>query len=122
MTGGATSNMICSCDTSRSETACDTLLYGTCTMLVRDSVLNISPDMCPIVPLPAEPKLSEPGRALARAISSFTEVAATDGWMTNMTGEESINETGAKSFSGSYGSFLYSAGLTASGPVNPIYS
>ena len=52
-------------------------------------------------PLPAEPKVSLPGFALASAISSVTVFAGTDGCTTSTRGATCVRLTGAKSFTGS---------------------
>ena len=57
--------------------------------------------------------MSRPGCALARATSSLTLFAGTALCTTSMVGDTVTCETGAKSFTGSYGS-LYRLGLMAS--------
>ena len=56
-------------------------------------------------PLPADPKLSRPGRARARAISSDAEFAGKDGCRTIALGNDAISAIAARSLARSYGSF-----------------
>jgi len=64
-------------------------------------VLNISPDMCCEVPLPAEPKLYLLGLALSSAISSGTLLTPRLGCTTSMFGSVASIVIGEKSLSGS---------------------
>jgi hypothetical protein len=69
-------------------------------------VLNISAEMCDWMPLPPEPYASAPGRAFASAISSATLATLTDGCTTSTCPAVATSDTGMKSPSASYGSFL----------------
>ncbi len=80
--------------------------------------LKSSPARCGVLPLPEPAKPISPGRAFAAAISSATERTASDGCATRMFGPSAIRLTGSKSFTGSYGTFLYRLGLvTRPAPV-----
>ncbi len=57
--------------------------------------------------------MSWPGRNFASVISSFTVLTGTGGWTTSRFGPVAASVTGAKSFSGSYGSFATSDGWMA---------
>ena len=70
---------------------------------------NSSPEKCWVVPLPTLEKLSLPGCALAAAISSFTLLAGKSLRVTSTRPATPVNDTKAKSFTGSNGRFLYSA-------------
>src|SRR6266581_1753038 len=65
-------------------------------------LLKISPARCGVLPFPAEGKLSLPGRALAYAISSETELTGTDGCTATKCGTEAASVIGAKSLATSY--------------------
>ena len=66
-------------------------------MLIFDSVLNISlPSWLP-EPSPPEPKLSVPGLVFARLISSFSDLAGTDGCTTITLGTVASSVIGVKS-------------------------
>src|SRR6185436_8551902 len=71
---------------------CPEPLNGTCTMSMRASDLNNSPDRCGFVPMPAEPNVRLPGFALASAISSTTVLAGTDGCSIRMLHAETDRE------------------------------
>jgi hypothetical protein len=53
-------------------------------------------------PLPKEAMLSVPGFALARAISSFTELAGTEGWTMTDMGSTASMAMGVTSLIGSH--------------------
>ena len=82
-------------------------LYGTCTASMPAADLKSSTERCGVLPTPPEPKLSRPGFAFASAMSSCTDLAATEGCTTSMRGEVATSVTGTKSFCGSYGSREY---------------
>src|SRR3989304_5184203 len=63
------------------------------------------------LPLPAVPYVRVPGFDFASEMNSFTDRAGTLGWMTSRFGSTAIRVTGAKSFTVSYGSFLWRYGL-----------
>ena len=58
---------------------------------------------CVVVPLPAEPKLSLPGSALALSISSFSVLSPVLGCTTTMLGMSPTTVMGAKALSVSNG-------------------
>ena len=59
-----------------------------------------SPARCSVLPLPAEPKVSCPGRAFASATSSFTDFTGSDGCTPiTMPADSPISVSGMKSFS-----------------------
>lgn len=95
-------------------------LYGTCTISMRAAELSISPARWVTIPMPAEPKLSCLGRAFASAIRSFTDRTGTEGCANIRKGAVANNETGEKSFTGSYGSFWYKLGLMVSALLLPM--
>ncbi len=64
-------------------------------------VLNISPEMCCEVPLPADPKLSWLGRLFASAMNSLTFFAGSVACTTSMFGCVASIVIGLKSFSAS---------------------
>ena len=64
-------------------------------------VLSSSPQRWLVVPLPPEAKLSEPGFALASAISSARFAAPSEGCTTIMFGVVAALVTGVRSFCGS---------------------
>jgi len=64
--------------------------------------------------------LSCPGRDFENAIRSGTDFTGSDGWTTSRFGTIAASETGAKSRTGSYGSFAYSAGFTACEAAVPM--
>ena len=68
-------------------------------MSTRAIMRNSSPEKWLELPMPADANVSWPGRAFARAMSSFTLCTGTDGWMTRMFGAVDIWTTGAKSLS-----------------------
>ena len=63
--------------------------------------------------MPAVPKLSSPGRALASAINSFSDFTGIDGCTDSICGMVAISVIAAKSRCGSNGSFAYSDADTA---------
>ena len=65
-------NDTCTWPPTRSVTAADAPLYGTCSMSMPAALPSISPMRWFRVPLPAEPIEILPGAALAAAISSVT--------------------------------------------------
>ncbi len=89
----------------RSVTAGGLPLYGMWTRLTPAIALNSSPDKCGAVPVPAEAKFNWPGRLFARAMSSFTDLAGTDGCTTSTLGAAVVSAIGAKSRTKSNGSF-----------------
>ena len=60
--------------------------------------LNNSPARCGAPPLPEDAKASVPGRALASAITSATELAGTVLFTVMISGRLAANTIGAKSF------------------------
>ena len=64
-------------------------------------LFSSSTDMCGEEPWPPVAKLSSPGRALAKAISSFTECTLSEGCTTPSNGFCIASVTVAKSFTGS---------------------
>ncbi len=72
---------------------------------------------CGPVPMPAEAKLSCPGRAFAKATSSFTVRTGREGCATSMLGSDVSWVTWAKSRRASYGTLRYIAGLIAMGTL-----
>ena len=68
-------------------------------------VLNNSPERCCVVPTPAEAKVSLPGCARASATSSGTLLAGTSLLTTRTLGVKQSCVIGAKSLTGSNGSF-----------------
>ena len=64
-------------------------------------------------PLPDEAYVSRPGCVFARAISSLTDFAGSEGCTTRMFAELTSTATGVRSRIGSYGRFLCEAGITA---------
>ena len=94
----------CTCPASRSCTAGAVPLYGMFTMSTPDCILNASPAMCSDEPTAPIAKFSSPGLDLARAISSRTSLAGTDGLATRMDGEVATQVSAVKSFTGSKGS------------------
>src|SRR6266478_1418170 len=67
--------------------------------------LNISPERCGVVPMPVWAKLYLPGLALIRSTNSLTVLAGTEGWVRRQFGASAATVKGAKSLSGSYGTF-----------------
>src|SRR3954452_20322642 len=67
---GMLSNITCIVPDSMSVSAGAPPRYGTCCMLIPVSILNNSPDMWIVEPLPDDAMLSLPGLALAYAINS----------------------------------------------------
>ena len=84
--------------------------------------MNSSADMWPDVPDPGEAKFRVPGFARARATSSPTLFAGTEGCTSRMFGTVTSRLTGAKSFTGSYGSLGNRLTLMACVPMWPIMS
>ena len=99
------------CPASRSVMANGLLLYGTCRMSTPASCLNISPatrlDALPL------PKVSLPGFFLAKATRSPTLLCGDAGLTTSTCPPLPRPVMGAKSFTGSYESFLYRCSLAA---------
>ncbi len=87
-------------------------LYGTLSIFTCAARMKSSPARCVPVPAPVCANASWPGLAFAAAISSFTE-ATDDGCAISMYGCVATSTIGAKSLTGSYGSFLYRLTLTA---------
>ncbi len=84
--------------------------------------MNSAVARCAVAPWPDEPKLRRPGCAPANAMSSFTDFAGTEGW-TSTTNVSRVNRpTGAKSFTGWYGSFGLRLGVIANPPELPTVS
>jgi hypothetical protein len=75
--------------------------------------LNSSPIRCSEEPTPAEPKFSPPGFALAIAMKSPTVRAPEPGGTTIALGMTVASESGARSASGSKGSFSKRKRFTA---------
>ena len=71
------------------------------TILTPAMTLNSSPARWLEPPLPAEPKLSAPGLALASAISSWIDFAGTLRLTTTTSGVVLISVIGSKSLAGS---------------------
>ncbi len=88
-------------------------LYGTCSTSMPADSLSISPARWPELPLPAEPKLSLPGSALAWAISPFIDVMLDLAGTTTTSDASPIRATGAKSVAGLKLSLLNSAAFVA---------
>src|SRR5262249_20880673 len=86
--------------------------YGTCVMLMPAVIFSNSAARGGVVPMPALAELSSSGVALGRATISPIEVMPEAGVAMNTLGEVSSSATGAKSLNGSYGTCLYSPGLT----------
>ena len=72
-------------------------LYGTWFSLMPTSDEKYSPARCPVEPMPAVAQPSWPGRALAKATSSFTVFTGTDGCTTSTCGAFEVPITGVKS-------------------------
>ena len=70
-------------------------------MLIPVMLLKSSLDRWAVEPPPDDAKLIAPGFALARATSSLTEFAATDGWTTRIIGLEATMPMATRSFAGS---------------------
>src|SRR6266705_219421 len=83
-------------------------------MSIPAMLFKSSTDICGEVPMPADAKLSWPGRCLAYAISSATDFTGSEGCTTSTFASDAACVIGAKSRSGSYGTFLYMTGLIAS--------
>lgn len=64
---------------------------------------NSAPDRCSGVPMPEEAYSYLSGLALSSAISSPTVFTLSEGCTTTTLGTFTRSETGAKSFTGSYG-------------------
>ncbi|MNT57925.1 hypothetical protein D3C72_1953330 [compost metagenome] len=94
-------------------TTCALPLYGTWVILMPATESNSSPARCPVLPLPAEAKVSLPGLALACAISSCTLFARSDELPARIIGRLATSDTGAKSLRVSYGSLGYRLALMA---------
>src|SRR5262249_56041221 len=72
---------ICASPPTTAVTASGALLNGTCTMLIPAALRNSAPAMKVVLARPGEEKLSVPGLALARSISSLRVLAGTSGLM-----------------------------------------
>ena len=107
------SKIICTRPASRSGTATPVPLYGTCNMSIPVMRLNNSPERCPVLPVPADAKVSWPGLALASATSSFTLFAGNEGVTASRLTAMPSGVMGLKSRTGSYGSLAKVAALTA---------
>lgn len=70
------------------------------------------------LPLPAAALTILPGCFLARAMSSFTELAGTPGWTVRTTGPLPILAMGTKDFTGSYGTLKSKGLITIAEEVN----
>src|SRR5688572_2136927 len=81
-------------------------LYGMCSIWMRASLLSISIERWPIVPLPDEANVIALGFARATAITSFRLREGSDGCEMMMFGAAMTFVTGEKSLAGSYGSLL----------------
>ena len=66
-------------------------------MLIPVSILNSSPDMWIVEPLPEDAMLSLPGLALAYAISSGMVLIGSEGFTTTTLGKRIMPATGAMS-------------------------
>src|SRR5512143_2560908 len=119
---GNVANMSCTWPDNSATSAGPPPLYGTWTMSIPAIDLSISPARCDELPTPAEGKLSAPGFDFASAIRSFTVFTGDDGCTTRMLGVTATRLTGAKSFTGSNGSFLNRLTLMALGATLPISS
>src|ERR1035437_7536590 len=84
--GGMPQKNINTCPPMRSGITCPAPLYGTCTMSIFSIVFSSSPERCCTLPMPGEAKVSCAGRALASAISSFTDFTGSEGWTTRTSG------------------------------------
>src|SRR4051812_11357239 len=96
-------------------------LYGTDRNVAPVSASSSAPARCVAEPTPVCENEIWPGDFFASAINSFTFFAGTDGCTTSIYGCVPTSDTGAKSFAGSYGSFLNRLGLIATPPVVPRY-
>ena len=89
----------------RSMSVSGTPLYGTCTTSMPAAKRNCSAFRCVPLPTPDEPKLSWPGFCFASAINSLTDFAPSEGDTSSRLVLTAIWLAGAKSLTGSYGSF-----------------
>src|SRR5262249_58247662 len=97
MDAGRLSNADCTWPASRSVTSGAEPRYGTCGMLTPAANLNSSPATCEVEPVPNDASVILPGLALASAINSGTELAATDGCTSSTSGDRTTPETIAMS-------------------------
>ena len=89
------------CPPTRSASACDEPLYGTCTAFVPAARLNASPARCCVLPTPDEPYEKPSGLAFISTMRSRTLFAATFGPTTSTFGTTTISATGIRSLFGS---------------------
>src|SRR5215470_11861167 len=97
MDAGRLSNADCTWPLIRSVTSGAEPRYGTCCMLTPALNLKSSPATCEVEPVPNDASVILPGLALASAINSGTELAATDGCTSSTSGERTTPETIAMS-------------------------
>ena len=97
-------------------------LYGTCTMLIPASCLNSSIVTCVVERLPTVPKRISPGLLLARATSSFTVLAGSEGCATRIKSDVEMRLIAAKSRNVSYGRLGTALWTTAFGVPLPTSS
>src|SRR5262249_34413476 len=97
MDAGRLSNADSTWPAGRSVTSGAEPGYGMCGMLTRAVNLNSSPATCEVEPVPNDASVILPGLALASAINSGTELAATDGCTSSTSGDRMTPETIAMS-------------------------
>src|SRR5690349_9674509 len=95
--GGSELNNTGVCPPIAEPTAGPAPLNGTCTRSRPNESRNCSPTRCGGVPTPGEAKLYLPGCALISETSSWTEVAAIDGWTASTVADVTAIVTGSKS-------------------------
>src|SRR6185436_14697932 len=88
-------------------------LYGTCWKRTPAVFWNFSPVRCATVPLPGDAKLTSPGLAFAAATRSASVLYGDCAGTTMTSGALATRPIGARSLTGSYGSFEYRVGLIA---------
>src|SRR5207237_1386033 len=97
--------------------------YGTWIILTPAIILNSSPAICEVEPVPYEASVILPGSALASAISSGMVLAGTDGLVTITSGKSTNPAIGAISRTRLKGRESYSEALIAAedGSHNSVY-
>ncbi len=106
---------------NRSVNAAPVPLYGTCVISMPAIDLNNSPLRWFELPLPAEPKVREPGFCLASAINSLMLLAGRVGETTSRLGVDATEPTESRALIGSVLRWRYKDGLMAIVPVVPKY-
>src|SRR5215510_6126446 len=91
-----------------------------CWNLAPAALWKSSPVRCATVPLPGDANVTWSGFALAAATTSASDLNGELAETTSTRGAEATSVTGARSLSGSYGSFGNSVGLMARLLVCPI--